>query len=73
MTMDDMLRPLKPPGACGDLETCRTLLRIADLVQTWAWTGDQAREALKVVYGELWKLAVGDDGDDSSRSRRISL
>ena len=64
MTEDDMLRPIKPPGVCGDLETCRTLLRIADLVQTWAWTGDQAREALKVVYGELWMLVEGDDGDD---------
>ena len=36
-------------------------------MQTWAWTGDQAREALAVVYGELWKLLDGDDGDDVIR------
>eukprot|EP00946_MAST-07B_sp_MAST-7B-sp1_P004755 g4755.t1 len=65
-SLEDMCRPLKPPGACGDLETVKIILRIADLVQTWAWTGDQARQALTVVCGEIWKLCEGNDGGSIS-------
>ena len=48
---------------CSEKEV-QVLVKMDDLIQTWAWSPDQARQALLVLSSELRKFQPEDEDDE---------
>jgi hypothetical protein len=54
-------REIPLPSKLCDIDEIRALIKMDDLVQTWAWSSNQGRQALLALSSELRKLKSFDE------------
>jgi hypothetical protein len=64
-------RGLSNPSELCDMGDIYALIKMDDLVQTWAWSSTQARQALLALSSELRKLKFTDDLDEDDENSMV--